>query len=51
MMEVDGKGAERLSFFLYEEIAAFKVAAEKTGLSKTDIENIFYTNAKGIMGI
>jgi hypothetical protein len=51
MMEVDGKEAERLSFFLYEEIAAFKEAAGKTGLSKTDIENIFYTNAKGIIGI
>ncbi len=51
MMEVDGEEAERLSFFMYEEIAAFKEAAEKTGLSKTDIENIFYSNAKGILGI
>ena len=51
MMEVDGEEAERLSFFLYEEIAAFKEAAERTGLSKTDVENIFYTNAKGIIGI
>jgi hypothetical protein len=51
MMEVDGGEAERLSFFIYEEIAAFKVAAEKTGLSKTDVENVFYTNSKGITGI
>jgi hypothetical protein len=51
MMEVDGEEAERLSFFLYEEISAFKDAAGKTGLSKTDVENIFYTNAKGIIGI
>ena len=51
MMEVDGEAAARLSFFIYEEIAAFKEAARKTGLSETDIEDIFYTNAKGIIGI
>ena len=51
MMEVDGEEAERLSFFIYEEIAAFKEASLKTGLSETDIEDIFYTNAKGIIGI
>lgn len=51
MMEVDGEAAARLSFFIYEEIAAFKEAARKTGLSETDIKDIFYTNAKGIIGI
>jgi predicted TIM-barrel fold metal-dependent hydrolase len=51
MMEVDGEAAARLSFFIYEEIAAFKEAAVKTGLSKTDIEDIFHNNAKGIIGI
>lgn len=51
MMEVGGEEAERLSFFLYEEIAAFREAAVRTGLSKTDIEDIFYTNAKGVIGI
>lgn len=37
--------AERLTFFLYEEIAAFKKAAEECGLGAGDVERVFYTNA------
>lgn len=45
MREVGGQEAERLTFFLYEEIDAFRRAAEATGLTKEDIEDIFYHNA------
>jgi len=46
MREVGGKAAERLTFFVYEEIAAFRRAAEKAGLNKEDIEDIFRRNAQ-----
>jgi len=45
MDEVDGKEAERLSFFLYEEIEAFRQAAKTEGLTKTEIKNVFHNNA------
>ena len=34
---------------MYEEILAFKRAAEKLGLSKSDIEKAFYLNAKNLI--
>lgn len=49
MRELTGKDAENLTFFIYEEIAAFKRAAERTGLNETDIQNIFFNNASGII--
>jgi predicted TIM-barrel fold metal-dependent hydrolase len=45
MREVDGPEAETLSLFLYEQIEAFRQAAERTGLTTRDIEDIFYYNA------
>jgi len=45
MREVDGEQAESLSFFLYEEIDAFQRAAQATGLTSRDIEDVFYGNA------
>jgi predicted TIM-barrel fold metal-dependent hydrolase len=45
MREVDGDEAERLTFFLYEEIDAFRRAAEAEGLTRTDVEDIFHNNA------
>lgn len=50
LREVEGREAERLSFFLYEEIDAFRRAAEKTGLSIPDVENVFYGNANNLLG-
>ena len=44
MRELEGQDAERLSFFMYEEIAAFGSAAEAVGLSVPDIEDVFYNN-------
>lgn len=49
MGEVDGDEAERLSFFMYEEIAAFKQAAESRGLSRNDVQDVFYNNAARIL--
>ena len=44
-VSVGSAEAEQLTFFMYEELMAFKLAAEATGLSKQDIENVFYHNA------
>ena len=49
MREVEGTEAEALTFFMYEEIKAFKQAAEKTGLSRSDIEDVFYNNARQLI--
>jgi hypothetical protein len=45
MREIDGEQADMLSFFLYEEIDAFRRAAQATGLTTADIEDVFYGNA------
>jgi predicted TIM-barrel fold metal-dependent hydrolase len=45
MREVDGPEAVTLSLFLYEQIEAFRRAAELTALTRRDIEDVFYYNA------
>ena len=49
MREVDGAEAEALTFFLYEEIDAFRRAAVNLTLSKTDIEDVFRSNALRVL--
>jgi hypothetical protein len=49
MREVEGKEAEKLTFFMYEELLAFKEAAQKTGLNTGDIEDIFFNNAREML--
>ena len=49
MREVEGEEAERLTFFMYEEIDAFRRAAEETGLAFSEIEDIFCNNAARII--
>lgn len=49
MREVAGKEAQKLSFFIYEEIDAFRRVAEKTQLSRGDIEDVFYNNARQLI--
>lgn len=49
MREVSSGEAKKLTFFLYEEILAFLNAARKTGLSKEDIEKVFYSNAASLI--
>jgi uncharacterized protein len=46
MREIGGREADQLTFFLYEEILAFRHAAIATGLSKNDIRDVFYNNAQ-----
>jgi predicted TIM-barrel fold metal-dependent hydrolase len=50
MREVEGEQAGTLSFFLYEEIDAFRRAAQATGLTSADVEDVFYGNAARLIG-
>ena len=50
MREAGAKEAEGITFFLYESIAAMIRAARETGLSRSDLERIFYGNAKDLIG-
>ena len=50
MREVNAAEGERLTFFLYEELLAFREAAEATGLTRADIEDVFYNNAARLLG-
>ena len=45
MREVGAEEAAQLSFFMYEELLAFRQAAEAVGLSAQDIEDVMYNNA------
>ncbi len=49
MRELEEKEAEKITFFMYEEIDAFRRASKKTGMSSKDIEDIFYNNSKQII--
>lgn len=49
MREVEGEEAEALTFFMYEEIDAFRRASLAEGLNKKDIEDVFYNNASAII--
>lgn len=49
MREIEGADADRLTFFMYEEIDAFRGAAERAGLTSSDIEDVFYNNASNII--
>jgi len=49
MREVEGEEAEELTFFMYEEIAAFQQAAKATGLSKNDLQDVFFNNGVRII--
>jgi predicted TIM-barrel fold metal-dependent hydrolase len=49
LREVEGSEANELTFFMYEEIDAFRRAAARTGLGKDDIEDVFYRNAAQVL--
>ena len=51
MREISYPEADKITFFIYEEILACKRAAEKLGLSQKDIDNIFYRNSARIFHI
>lgn len=50
MRETTFEDAERLTFFMYEEIDAFRRASEECGLTPSDIEQVFYSNAMRVIG-
>lgn len=50
MREVSQQQAQQLTFFLYEELNAFRHAAERVGLRAADIDDVFYHNAKRLIG-
>ena len=49
MGEVTGAAAAKLTFFLYEQILAFRQAARRTGLTTRDITDVFYRNAARLL--
>ena len=49
MREVEGSEAAQLSFFMYEQIDAFRRAAKATGLTADDIKDIFYNNGMSLI--
>lgn len=48
MREVSEEEGQRLTFFMYEELLAFKRASQVKGLSREEINNIFYGNSRRI---
>ncbi len=49
MREVSPDDGEQLSFFLYEQLRAFRCAAESCSLSAADIADVFYNNAARLL--
>ena len=49
MREVPKEQSDKFTFFMYEIIDALRRAAEKTGLTDNDIEDMFYNNAMRII--
>jgi len=51
MREIAYPEAEKITFFIYEEIEAFRQAAIRTGLSRSDVERVFWKNGADMFGI
>lgn len=49
LREVSVEEGKQLTFFMYEEILAFKRAAAAVGLTKEDVERCFYGNARALI--
>lgn len=45
----EAKDKEKITFLLYESIEAFRIAADKTGLNRREVEDVFYNNAAGLI--
>ena len=43
--------ADKITFFIYEEINACRKACERLGLTKADVEKIFWSNSARIFGV
>ena len=51
MREVDAADDPEMTFFMYEELLAFRGAAERAGLSREDVRRVFYRNAEEILDL
>ena len=51
MREIPYPEAEKITFFIYEEIAACRKATEALGLGKDEVNKIFYENSARIFGL
>ena len=51
MREIPYPEADKISFFIYEEILSCKRACERLGLGKEDVNKIFYSNSARIFGV
>lgn len=49
LREVSEEEAEKITFFMYEELLAFKRAAQILNLSRQDVEDIMYNNARKLL--
>ena len=49
LREVSPEEAEKITFFAYEELLAFKRACEKLGMTKQDVEDMMYNNAVNLI--
>ena len=49
MREIEGPEADRLTWYTYYEIDAFRKAAEACGLGQDDVRKVFYENAAGLL--
>lgn len=49
LREVTEEEAKKITFFMYEELLAFKRSAEALNLSRQDVEDIMYNNAKKLL--
>lgn len=51
MRDVEGAEADSITFFMYEELNSFKVAAGEVGLTRSDLEDVFFGNAARLFGV
>ena len=49
--EIPYPEANKITFFIYEEMNACRMACQRLGLGKQDVENIFYANSAKIFGV
>ncbi len=49
MREAVADEGVKLSFFMYEELRAFKKAAGRIGLGKDDLDRVFYRNSRDLL--
>ena len=51
MREIDYPEASKITFFIYEEMAACRRACERLGLGRSEAEKIFWSNSARIFGV